>query len=78
MAVALSIKGVPDRLAKALQQRAVRNHRSLQGELMHILEQAVEDRPFDLKGLMRDLEKHKIPRAKNESTWMIRQDRDGR
>ena len=76
MAVALSIKGVPDRVAKALQERAARNHRSLQGELMHILEQAVEERPFDLKGLMRDLEKHKIPRTKNESTAWIRKDRD--
>ena len=78
MAVALSIKGVPDHLAEALQQRAARNHRSLQGELMHILEQAVEERPFDLKGLMRDLQKHKIPRSKNESAAMIREDRDSR
>lgn len=78
MAVALSIKGVPDHLAEALQRRAARNHRSLQGELMHILEQAVEERPFDLKGLMRDLEKHKIPRTKNESTAIIRKDRDSR
>ena len=76
MAVALSIKGVPERVAKALQQRAARNHRSLQGELMHILEQAVEERPFDAKGLMRELEKFKIPKTRNESAAMVRQDRD--
>lgn len=37
----LSIKDVPDQWAQALRQRAVRNHRSLQGELMAIIERAV-------------------------------------
>ena len=76
MAVALSIKGVPDHLAEALQKRAARNHRSLQGELMHILEQAVEERPFDVHGFVKALDKYKIPRTKNESTAWIREDRD--
>jgi plasmid stability protein len=38
----LSIKDVPDDLAERLRQRAARNHRSLQGELMAIIEQAVQ------------------------------------
>jgi plasmid stability protein len=37
----LSIKDVPEAWAQALRQRAARNHRSLQGELMAIVEQAV-------------------------------------
>lgn len=37
----LSIKDVPEIWAEALRQRAARNHRSLQGELMAIVEQAV-------------------------------------
>ncbi len=37
----LSVKDVPETWAEALRQRAVRNHRSLQGELMAIIEQAV-------------------------------------
>ncbi len=37
----LSIKEVPDDIAEALRQRAARNHRSLQGELMAILYAAV-------------------------------------
>lgn len=37
----LSIKAVPEAWAEALRQRAMRNHRSLQGELMAILERAV-------------------------------------
>jgi plasmid stability protein len=40
MAVNLSIKNVPDALADKLRARAERNHRSLQGELMAILEHA--------------------------------------
>jgi len=39
----ISIKDVPDQWADTLRQRAARNHRSLQGELMAILEQAVQE-----------------------------------
>ena len=41
MPVNLSIKNVPDHLADHLRMRAERAHRSLQGELMAILEDAV-------------------------------------
>ena len=41
--VNLSIKNVPDALAAKLRERAERNHRSLQGELMAILESAAGD-----------------------------------
>ena len=37
----LSIKDVPEHLAETLRQRAMRNHRSLQGELMSLVESAV-------------------------------------
>lgn len=36
----LSIKDVPEALAEKLRQRAARNHRSLQGELMALLDAA--------------------------------------
>ena len=39
----LSIKDVPEAWAEALRQRAARNHRSLQGELMAIIEQAAAE-----------------------------------
>ena len=39
----ISIKNVPEPWAEALRQRAARNHRSLQGELMSLIEQAVSD-----------------------------------
>lgn len=41
MATNLSIKNVPLALADKLRARAARNHRSLQGELMAIIESAV-------------------------------------
>ena len=40
MPVNLSVKNVPDDLAERLRQRAKRHHRSLQGELMAILDEA--------------------------------------
>lgn len=45
MSVNLSIKSVPDEWAQALRQRAERNHRSLQGELMAMVERAVSESP---------------------------------
>lgn len=39
----LTIKDVPEPLAERLRQRAARNHRSLQGELMSIIEQAAQE-----------------------------------
>ena len=38
----LSIKQVPEHLAEKLRRQAASNHRSLQGELMSILFQALE------------------------------------
>lgn len=41
----LSIKEVPEVWAEALRRRAANNHRSLQGELMAIIEQAARETP---------------------------------
>ena len=43
MPVNLSVKNVSEALAAKLRERAERNHRSLQGELMAILEAAASD-----------------------------------
>ena len=43
MIVNLSVKGVPEAWAERLRRRAEGNHRSLQGELMAILERAVHE-----------------------------------
>jgi plasmid stability protein len=76
MPVDLSIKRVPDHLAQRLRERAARNHRSLQGELMAILEEQLflEDRlkPAQLIEINRALGF----RTPSESVEMIREDRD--
>lgn len=56
MSLSLSIKDVPDDLAHALRERAVRNHRSIQGELMHILEAAVRPKPFQASALWQQIQ----------------------
>ncbi|MDQ2778047.1 MAG: hypothetical protein M3Y32_00655 [Pseudomonadota bacterium] len=43
MSVNLSIKDVPEPLAQRLRERAARNRRSLQGELLVIVEQAAQE-----------------------------------
>ncbi len=43
MPVNLSIKNTPDDVAERLRDRAARNRRSLQGELLAIVEAAVRD-----------------------------------
>jgi plasmid stability protein len=77
MAVSLSIKDVPDDLARALRQRALKNHRSIQGELMHILETTVRPRPFNAEALLERLEAIGV-RSPAEGTAIIRRDRDSR
>jgi plasmid stability protein len=42
MPVTLTIKQVPERLARRLRERAAAHHRSIQGELMALLEAALE------------------------------------
>ncbi len=43
MPVNLSVKNVPDALAEQLRARAARNHRSLQRELLSLLEAVVDE-----------------------------------
>ena len=77
MSLNLSIKNVPDELAKRLRERAARNHRSLQGELMAILEAAcaktVRSTPVDL---LKEVRRLALSTA-DEATEMIRNVRDG-
>jgi plasmid stability protein len=49
MPVTLTIKEVPDRVADKLRQRAAASHRSLQGELMAMLEQALAQEAWEAR-----------------------------
>lgn len=79
MPVSLSIKNVPDELAERLRQRAARNHRSLQGEVMAILE-AAEGTPGQTMSIQEFAEwaRKSGLRTPSESVAMIREDRDNR
>ena len=78
MPVNLSIKNVPDELASRLRKRAARNHRSLQGELMAILERTVADAaPLTPGRLFREVQELGLSTG-DEATEMIREERDGR
>lgn len=77
MAVTLSIKGVPEDLAEALRARAQRNHRSLQGELMAVIEAAARERPFRARDLVEEIRRLGL-RTPDESTRWIREARDRR
>lgn len=73
--VTLSVKNVPVDLAKRLRARAARHHRSLQGELMAILTDAVDVTTVDqLAALSRRLGLG----GPAESAGMVRGDRDAR
>ena len=78
MPVNLSIKNVPDDLAQRLRQRAAQNHRSLQGELMVILEESVSERaaltPLEVLAEVRNLGLS----TESQAVRMIREERDRR
>jgi plasmid stability protein len=79
MSVNLSIKNAPDEVVQKLRERAARNHRSLQGELLAIIEAAVrspgrELTPLDVWRMNRELG---LPRV-DESAAIVRAMRDGR
>ncbi len=78
--VSLSIKDVPGDLAQALRGQAARNHRSIQGELMAILENAVQPsrtRGFDAQRLIKMAEALGL-QSSESSVDFIREFRDSR
>jgi antitoxin FitA len=75
MPVDLSIKRVPDHLVERLRERAARNHRSLQGELMAMLENHVIPDRLTIEQII-ELNRASGFRTPSESVEMIREDRD--
>jgi antitoxin FitA len=78
MPVTLSIKNAPDDVVARLKARAARHHRSLQGELMAIVEAAVRDEQPRLSAaeLLREVRRLGLA-TPSEAAAMIRADRDG-
>lgn len=73
--VTLSVKHVPEDVARRLKQRAERHHRSLQGELMAILEEASREPGIDELAALASRVGLRTPA---ESAAFVRDDRDGR
>ena len=77
MPVSLSIKNVPDEIVVKLKGRAAKNHRSLQGELISILEEAVRPNIMSLNELEKRISLLGL-RTSEEATNIDRELRDGR
>ncbi|MEO7437634.1 MAG: Arc family DNA-binding protein [Candidatus Binatia bacterium] len=75
MSVNLSIKNVDERVVERLRQRAARNHRSLQGELMAIIEQYAYGEPRLAPAAVLDELRRRRLHTPRESLKMIRADR---
>jgi antitoxin FitA len=76
--VNLSVKNAPDEMVRRLKERAARHHRSLQGELLAILEDAVHNpRPLAPDEVLARVRQLGLSTPRDASD-MIREDRDGR
>jgi antitoxin FitA len=83
MSVNLSIKNAPDEVVDRLRKRAKSHHRSLQGELLAIIEEAAsawppdQQRTLTIEELAAETRKLGLSRH-DEAARMIREDRDNR
>jgi len=78
MPINLSIKNAPDDVVQRLRARADRHHRSLQGELMAIIETAVrEDRPATPADILAEVRRLGL-QTPSEAAGIVRADRNAR
>lgn len=78
MSVTLSIKNAPDEIVRRLKSRAARHHRSLQGELLAILEDAVRGRgTLTPQEVLAEAQRLGI-RTPREAAAIVRADRNAR
>lgn len=81
MPVSLSIKNVPEDVVEKLKKRASFNHRSLQGELRAIVDEATATIPAKHALTVGEALAHMRTlgvRTKDEAVQLIREDRDSR
>jgi len=75
--VNLSVKNVPEDMVERLRERAQRHHRSMQGELLAILEESVPPRGLTIEEVAERVKALGLSTG-DDSVWMIREDRDAR
>ena len=73
----LSIKNVPEDMLARLRTRARQHHRSLQGELVAILEEALAPRRLTLEELVQRVQERGVQTGDQSTPW-IRELRDAR
>ena len=73
----ISIKNIPERVLLRLKAQAKKNQRSLQNELLNILEKAVEPARLSLEEVHSRVTVSGL-RTGSESVQFIREDRDAR
>jgi len=73
----VSVKNVPDEVVTRLRQRARRHHRSLQGEVMAILEAAVGITPLSFEQAKAQIKALDLA-TENDATAWTRELRDAR
>lgn len=78
MPVNLSIKNAPDDVVERLRERAARHHRSLQGELLAIVEEAVRPtRHLTTEEVLAEVRRMGL-RTPADAAAIVRADRDRR
>jgi antitoxin FitA len=77
MSVSLSIKDVPEETVERLRDRAKRHHRSLQGELLAILDETLSQRKLSVDEVFEQARGLGLKRGP-ASVDLVRRDRDGR
>ena len=73
----LSIKNAPDRVVQRLRERVERHRRSLQGELLAIIEAAVQEGPLTPAEVLSEVRRLGL-QTPGEAIALIRADRNGR
>ena len=73
----ISVKNVPEPVLEKLRQRARRNHRSLQGELMSIIESSIESKPISIEDAETMLAASGLKTGDDAALW-VRELRDAR
>ena len=77
MTIDLSIKRVPEQVVERLRERARRHHRSLQGELLAIVEESLSPRRLTVDEAYERVRQSGL-RTGDEAVRMVREDRDAR
>jgi plasmid stability protein len=77
MPVNLSIKNAPEDVVQRLRARAERHHRSLQGELMAIIEAAVQEERPTPAAILAEVRRLGLS-TPSEAASIVRADRDAR